>query len=413
MNYRLSLPVVLLLTLPAGLPAQTEEVSIPGFARAIDEFHAGKNTVTFGYRVLASGAQVRFGNLGTVPSTRTIEPASAGGVDRQYDNGFVRQDSPRAEEMDADGNTTSTPGKRYQTFLTNEDGSTTLSGDFLSYTPGLSRSWGYNNDSQLKGGGVAFSNYSATTEGAALSHSGGPAGGVELQLMRTLGKLSKRVEWSLAAGIALNDIHNKANGTVRSTLHTHTDVFSLHGLTAPGAPYKAPSYTDLNDADGNVIATSGLETTTPINATPDPALSADTATPGDATVAGNWKIKGAYYMMRLGPSVRARLTDRLGVSASLGLAGAYAGTNYGVVEELTVDGATAAITTNEESEARKFLPGFYADVNAEWLVNERAGFFAGASVQNFGDYRQSVGGRAARIDLGNSVGVRGGISIKF
>jgi len=35
------------------------------------------------------------------------------------------------------------------------------------------------------------------------------------------------------------------------------------------------------------------------------------------------------------------------------------------------------------------------------------------SAQKLGDYSQALGSRTARVDLGSSVGLRGGINIKF
>lgn len=71
------------------------------------------------------------------------------------------------------------------------------------------------------------------------------------------------------------------------------------------------------------------------------------------------------------------------------------------------------ITTTEQNSESKFLPGYYADVNVEWRANQTTGLFGGVSVQQLGDYDQTVGGRTAKIDLGNAVGIRGGISIRF
>jgi len=61
----------------------------------------------------------------------------------------------------------------------------------------------------------------------------------------------------------------------------------------------------------------------------------------------------------------------------------------------------------------KFLTGYYADLNLEWAANERTGLFTGFTAQKFAGYDPSVGSRTARIDLGSSVGLRGGISIRF
>jgi hypothetical protein len=61
----------------------------------------------------------------------------------------------------------------------------------------------------------------------------------------------------------------------------------------------------------------------------------------------------------------------------------------------------------------KFLNGYYADLNLEWAANERTGLFGGFTAQKFDGYDQQVNGRTARIDLGSSVGLRGGVSIRF
>jgi len=85
-----------------------------------------------------------------------------------------------------------------------------------------------------------------------------------------MGKLSKRTEWSLVAGVALNSINNKTAGNVQSTLITNTDIYEpdytavigAHALptATPAAPYSGPSYT----TDG----TKQVETTVPISAVP-------------------------------------------------------------------------------------------------------------------------------------------------
>jgi hypothetical protein len=41
------------------------------------------------------------------------------------------------------------------------------------------------------------------------------------------------------------------------------------------------------------------------------------------------------------------------------------------------------------------------------------GIFGGFSAQQLSDYEQKLGDRRAKIDIGNSVGIRGGVSIRF
>ncbi|SDS54524.1 hypothetical protein [Opitutus sp. GAS368] len=430
-----SLAALLFLALPVLLPAQTassssEEVRLEKLMADSAQWYVPRTTVSVGFRVLSSGGKVQFGNLGSVAYT-----PFATGADRLYDNGAVRADAPRPAEKDANGNVTTTPGGRYPGFTTvtvnvkDANGNNVLdasgnpvtqqvtqqSGDFLAYTPGQTRSWNYDAASQLTSDGhVAMSTYSTTSEGAGFLKKSGASAGVEFQYVYTFSKPANRLQWGLMAGIALNGISSKTAGSVTSTLHTKTDYYSLNGQTAPTAPYTAPSFVDYTGADGTVY-TSGQETTVPLAALPDQQT--ETATPGGATVNGKWQIKGAYYMLRLGPSLRTQLTPRLGLSASLGLAGAYAGTTYSVTETFQVPDVptvtVGSVVGTEQTTESKFLGGYYADLNLDWMANEHTGLFGGFTAQRFGGYDQAVGSRTARIDLGSSVGLRGGISIRF
>lgn len=422
------------LALPAFLSAQeisaNEEERLEALARANAEVYTPKSNVTVGFRVLSSGAKIRFGNLGIVPTKTKVAPATDGAALRVYDNGFVNVDAARAEETAA--TTTTLPGGRYQTSVnltgpgadgvlgTGDDVTTnSVTGNLLSYAAGLTRIWSYSTPQQAttKPEYIAMSSYSATSDGGFMEKKQGVSGGVELQYARSFGKLSKRTEWSLNTGISLNDINSKARGSVLSTLRSATDFYSLNGLpapaTSPGLPYTAPKSGDLTDSNGVILIINGLETTTPLSAAPSTPLSTTKSIVGGTSVRGNWQVKGGYFMVKLGPAVRTQLTERLGLTASLGLAGAYAGTHYSAVESFDVPDVGTTISTTEVSDASKFVAGYYADLNVEWAANERTGLFGGLTAQKFDGYDQFVGGRSARIDLGSSVGIRGGFSIRF
>jgi hypothetical protein len=414
-----------LISAPVFLSAQettaSEDERIEQLVRSeSSEWYTPKNSVSVGFRVLTSGVNVHFGNLGSVA---LLAPDSAGTGQRVYNNGYVDVDAPRSDEVDANGHQTSTPGGRYQTYTTQTNpvtdangvviGTTTtqvVSGDSLSYTPGLTRNWSYSTPEQAASvpGYIAMSNYGATSEGGGVTKKEGPSAGVELQFSHAIRKFGKRTELSFVAGFALNGINDKASGDVKATLQTYTDYYSLNGQPAPAAtvdvPYVGPS---------NPTGTS--ETTTAIGANPSNAVSSTlNSTPGGATVHGRWQVKGAYMMLRVGPSLRTQVTDRFGVSASLGLAGAYVGTQYTATETLDVPLVGTTITDPiTTSDASKFLTGYYADFNLEWTANDTLGLYGGVSAQKFGDYTQTLGDRTALIDLGNSLGLRGGINIKF
>jgi hypothetical protein len=419
-----SLKLITLLSsmaLPAMLLAQassSEEERLERLMADSAQWYVPNKQITVGFRLLSAGGRVDYGNLGTVPLNVALRPLSEGEVSRGYNNGTVLVDGVRSNEKDADGNQiTPDANGRYQTRTTPTDGSDpTVNGDFLSYRAGRTREWSYADASQVTADGrIAMSAYSATSDGAGATQDTEGSAGVEFAFTRTLGKLTQRAEWGISAGVALNSINNKTSGSVLSTLHTNTDYYSLNGLSAPAAPYAGPSRVDLVDASGTVITTNGLETTTPISSLPD-GPTVTTSTVGGVTVNGNWQVKGAYFMVRLGPSVRARLTQRLGLNASVGIAGAYAGSTYSALESFAVPNIADTVSTQEEiekSSVTKFLSGYYADLNLEWAATERTGLFGGVSAQQFGDYEQLLNGRTARIDLGSTVGLRGGVTVRF
>jgi len=426
MPSRLFKPAVILalLTLPVAIPAQTsssEEERLQKLLTDSTQWYVPKTTVSIGFRLLTSGGNVRYGNLGHVDSSlEPVAPASAGVVTRIYNNGIVGADAVRASEKDANGNQIPPDvNGRYQTFgtTTAADGSTITvqTGDYRSYVAGLTRNWNYASADQVTADGrIGFSTYRATSNGGSAMKDTAGSGGVDFQVTRAFGKFSSRTEWGLTAGIALNGINNKTSGTVVSTLHTNTDYYSLNGRPAPTAPYDSTTaLTDFTNSQGTVFPSS-LETTVPLAALPGSSSSSEVV--GGTTVNGNWQIKGAYFLMRIGPSVRAQLTQRLGLSASLGVAGAYSGSTYSVIETFVAPDSNGVVISTpdpEKSSTSEFLTGYYADLNLDWAVSERTGFFGGLSAQQLGDYDQVLNGRTAHIDLGNSVGVRGGISIKF
>lgn len=378
-----------------------------------------RNSLRFGFR-LVGGANVNFSNLGSVPFAAVIAPASAGEVDRTYSNGLVLKDILRGplsgrNEVNASGVQTSTPGGRYDVTVTTDTGAVIVVGNYLSFTPGRTRVWRYDNPSQLNanGSGIVMNAFSASSNGASLEGNKEASAGVEIQMERVLGKLAGKWQVSVIGGISLSGISNKQAGNVSSNLNIISDTFSLNGQPAPAVfPDGQARFTNFPLADGTFVA-NALETTVALSSVPDAASHSETTIIGGANVAGVWKVKGAYYVMKVGPEIRTNFAKDFGISASVGIAGAYVGTSYTAAESLTVAGIAEPLTSTDTNSSSKFMPGFYANLDALWQANDRTGFFAGASFEQFGDYTQSVGGRNAKIDLGGTAGIRGGITIKF
>lgn len=419
--------LIALCYLPALLPAQEttgkEEERLATLARNDGEWNVPKSKISIGFRVLNSGGTVNFSNLGIVPSIRAVPPDLTTPATRAYDNGVVYLDSPRVNELDANGNQITVPGMRY--LVTNEspDGVIVVVEDRISYTPNLTREWETLSDKQFSRPGYAsFSTYSATSDGGSAQSEQGATAGVEFQLSRDLGRRSGSIQWRVMAGITLNDINGQSTGTVSSSLNTHTDYYAYtlaFGQPVPAGVYQASNFLEIYDANGVLVNQFGYETSAVLAALPDTSLSTDQSVAGAASVTGNWQVKGSYFLLRVGPSFHAQLTDRLGLSASIGFAGAYAGTNYSVHEffsnpdnpgeliELGTSDTPLSSTTTE------FLSGYFADLNLDWTANETVGIFGGITAQQLGSYEQKLGDRSAKIDLGSAYGLRGGISIRF
>jgi hypothetical protein len=432
MNLRSVSTVALLAALFVPAFAQTaassEEEANLSLTLPTDEWYVPKNKVTFGFRVLSKGANVKFGNLGHMTGARPTGPDSNGNY--VYDTGFVQKDAlrdPFETKSAPDQNTqVGTPtfygepmgNGRYRAHkVTRAEANGPLTdvvvGEGLSYNAAYSRSWGVSSTGQIDGTLVRMSNYSTVSEGASLEKKEGMNSGIDLSVSHVMGKVGRRFEWSLEAGVALNPVNAKTGGSVQSTLSIYSDYFRLTGPVGDGVK-GGPTFDDFDPAvEGN---DQSLETTVPVGTTPDttvPGTGKTQTIVGGANVSGNWQIKGAYFLVRVGPQLRAQLSERFGLNASLGLAGAFSGTRYSVFESVQVPDLTDPITEERVDSKSAFLGGFYADLNVDWVANERTGLFAGVNMQNLGGYDQEVGGRTAKIDFGSAIGVRGGLSFKF
>ncbi|HEY0968450.1 MAG TPA: hypothetical protein VGD88_13750 [Opitutaceae bacterium] len=366
-------------------------------------------TISVGMRASSKLADVKFGNLGTVPPGVTVDIT---GNQRVYDNGQVFLDAARSTEKDTNGNVTTTPFGRYQLYLTNTEGNQYVAGDFVAYSPGYTREWAYATPDQVTSDGrIGMSIFSAKSEGAGAAVDGDSGGGVEVSLGRRIGKIGNKIEWGINGSIGLTDFNRKTSGRIRSTLTVQTDYYRVYGGVNPDAPYTASSFRDLVDSNGVLVTPNGYETTTLLNETSTGRETVSTA--GAAVIDGDWKIKGSYYIMRVGPSLRAHLSERIAFSFSAGFAGAYVGSTYTASESLQIPGASRSVDVQEEEDASEFIAGYYAEALAEFWFTRRTGIYAGVTYERFGEFEQVLGSRTAEVDIGGSAGFRLGITTRF
>jgi hypothetical protein len=429
-----------LITLAAGATA-------PVFAQSpipIEFTRPLKNSVSVGVRMTAGGSKVKFGNLGDLPIPRL--PALTPGTPQniQYYDGFVAVDAAEAREVD-DKNSTPASGStpaytrswrtirdeargRYKTYNVTTTGTVgnpdyvetdTYVGEFLLYNAAQTRDWGYSYASQVVGDGIDMHQYGVSTQGAKTEADSDGGAGVELQFARVIQR-HRKFEWGVNFSVGISDINAKTRDTIRARLDVITDHYSLRGATAPTAPYTAPvtetvidvvddPATEVNEARSHVE-----ERTVPLGS--EPTSRTTSSIVNGAQVDGYWQLKGAYYMIRVGPNVRVPITRRITASASAGLASAYVSTKY-IAEETMVFGderGSFGFREGDDLDAETgFVHGFYADVNVEYWLSGRTGFFAGGTYEKLGSYEQSLRGRTAKVDVGGGAGFRFGIITRF
>lgn len=413
----LRLALLVVASLPGLAFAQEEErrappVEIPDFSNLDEYIYEPKSTARFGFRYI-TGAKTSFTGRGSLPSPENPGAATGANLARAYHDGSVLPDARVAARLDNGGNPIIDPQ--------------TNSPVFDPVAPdGRTNTWNYSDASQLSlAGYAAFHSYSAEiTDTAVRTKDGAASAGFDLSMSRDMGKLwGGRIAWNLTAGMSINDIAANTDDRVLARLTTVTDFFSLFGQTPPDAPYSSPSSATINvvDAGGNPVLNDDgsartVTTDTSVLIGNEPAGRTTTLSTDSTSVGNSWKVKGAYYTFRVGPTVWVPITTRLRASVSVGAALVYAGSSYTVTQ--TFDTPLGAdISDTNTSAAYKLLPGYYADATIQFDLTERAGLYAGAVMQSAGSYTQNVDSATShystKIDLANLSGVRAGLSIRF
>jgi len=397
--------------------AQDEErrappTEIPDFSNLDEYIYEPKSTVTMGFRYI-SGAKTSFSGTGRILAPNDPGPATGANIARGYHDGAVLPDGRFTARLDSSGNPVIDPETNSQVF------------DPIA-PDGRTNTWAFSDDRQLTADGfVAFHTYSADiTDATVREQKANATAGMDLAVSRDMGKLfGSRMTWTLTAGMSVNDISANTMSGVQANLNALTDYYSLFGRTPPAAPYSAPSSTSENvvDASGNpVLDANGNPQTVSIDTTvllANEPVGRQTITTTDSTsVTNRWKLKGAYYTFRAGPTVWIPITSRLRLSLSGGAAFVYAGTDYTVTESFAPE-IGAEISETNSSQANKLLPGYFAEASLRFDLTERAGFYAGAVFQSTGSYDQKIEAANAnyttKVDLANQSGLRAGMTIRF
>jgi hypothetical protein len=334
-------------------------VSLLAAVAAVPALHAGDpiehpNRFTFGPRV---GFNVRAGFSSALTSPSALPgPATGGGVDRTYDDGYVRVDSSGNAE-------------------------------------GATWNWGYDQASQVVLEGDTLLLSALTGGGLTPEHevTGDPYVGGELTYTRYLFEWG-RAYWGLELGGAFMPLEIKDDSALTGLLTSVTDAFSLGGVVPPAAPYRGTF-----EGPGPVIGDAPTRTTVD----------------RQVSYAGEREIETMAIGLRLGPSLDVSLGKPLSLQISGGLHVLYADSDYTFRENVVfAEGGTARSQSGSVSQ-QDWLFGAYVRGQLLLALSRSVGIVASVEYLMTDDIELETGGHRARLDFGESFGCTAGLAWTF
>jgi hypothetical protein len=291
---------------------------------------------------------------------------------------------------------------------------------YVPYDEGSSRAWTINSrehqyDDTTNPGSptVTFGRYWSEARDNTLNVADSGNAGVEFTGERIVQRF-KRFEWGVAAAMGISEFNAKTRRAITVNLRGFEYQYTLN-RPLPDAATGGPTFSDDEMEETTVVIGDRHdaydETTDTLE---NNFQGGGTEVNSTAEVNGYWQVRGVYYTFRAGPFIRVPLTRKFSVSASAGYMGAYVGSKFRYEETMRLDNVTAAYTTGDVvKNNQQYVSGCYADLNVEWWVSTRTGFYAGAAYEKMGDYKQVHDGRRAEVKMDGGTGLRFGIITRF
>ncbi len=284
-------------------------------------------------------------------------PATGGGLDRVYDDGFVK--------LDVSGN-----------------------------AGGKTWNWGYNNSSQVVGDAIEQHRTIGPRDGSTteldtdLSYGGEVGWSWEIRRF-DIGRREARVGIDIFAG--WNQVGGNGSSTAAGSVTVQTDRFALNGVTPPLAPYA-----------GTFAGPGPLLSDSPTRSTVTQAATSQFAGDIDATMIG----------FRIGPWIEIPLTRKLSLSMGFGLSAVHVVGSFSFSEQVTVAGIPQPVVSGKVDRA-DWKSGFYVDTKLNWNINTEWSVFAGLQYQYLGTFKIDALGRQGRIGLESAIGITAGVGFSF
>jgi hypothetical protein len=349
MKSRISLSALCILTAAAHtVMAGTPGIDPPTAAPIASNPNPSRWRLGVGYAPLI-GLKTEFSGLGNFSPAFQAQPLG-GGVDYNYDNGFVRVDS---------------------------------SDNFGDET----WNWGYENASQVDPSGLGSVDFSLTRSLAdgSVDEDGGGEAGIELFGYLDMGAvtipmLEKRgATWGFRGGFHYDHVNVENQSTVSSSTVTQTDRFSLNGTAAPSAPYRGGSF----DGPGPLISDS-------------PSRSFGSGT--SALISGSRDLDVHLNIFSLGSYLELPVLANLSLMFEGGVSAGIAAGSYDFQSSTSITGLGSRQSSGSDSQTR-VLPGFYLGIEAIYQLDKNWAIQAGGRYQYMDEFNLESNGSSASLSF--------------
>ena len=281
-------------------------------------------------------------------------PATGGGIDRFYDDGYNR--------VDISGN-----------------------------KDGLTWFWGAKNQSQVQGDQLLMHSSSASTidsksVDADVSH------GFELTYNRELGRGKKgNWAWGVEGAFGWMNVSVGDNRPLSGGVKTIEDAYNLGGVgvTAPyNGDYEGP---------GTLIEDAPNRTTT--------------SNPNGTLVTGSRGFEADLFSFRLGPYVDLPINEKWSVGLSGGLALGVMDGEFSF-DQLVAAGSSVTHQVGSVSHTDVLIGG-YVSATLRYAINPAWSVFIGGQFVSLSDYTAKAGGQKVVLDLSATAFATAGVSYSF
>lgn len=282
-------------------------------------------------------------------------PATGGGINRTYDDGYVG--------VDSSGN-----------------------------AGGQTWYWGYEHPAQVNPATDTLA-MTALQGGTTPEISGvtdDPHVGVEISFQRVLGEFGGAY-WGFDLGGTWTPVDLGSDTAFNASLTRITDVYGLGGITPPLAPYHGGF-----GGPGPTIGDSPTRT----------------EVVQSVAISGDRKIESAMYGIRLGPMLEVPMGERLSLQIMGGVLLTYADSEFSYTERVVYPDSSMTNFRASASE-QDWLLGGYVRGQLTLRFSERFGIYAAAQYEALSEIDLTAGSRSATLKPGGAIFGSAGVEYRF